>query len=296
MMQKQVAHQKGLLLNVNLADDIPHVLRGDQLRFKQILLNLLGNAIKFTADGGVTVSTQLLEQHDDTVLVQIAVRDTGIGVSSGALEQIFKPFVQEDGSTTRRYGGTGLGLTISRRLVELMGGSISIESTPGTGSCFKVNIPFAVAKGNGVNKEASKKTTVSWDGPPLRILLAEDDETNITFATSLFRKLGLDAKVVKNGRECLAALEQGRFDLVLMDIQMPVMNGDEALKEIRGKEQTTSLHQPVIALTAYSMRGDKERFLEEGFDGYLSKPLEARELVSEIKRVLECRGKLNQSL
>ncbi|MEI6207617.1 MAG: ATP-binding protein [Desulfuromonadales bacterium] len=287
IMQKQLAHQKGLLLNVNLADDIPHVLRGDQLRIKQILLNLLGNAIKFTTEGGVTVSTQLLEQHNDTVLVQIAVSDTGIGISSGAREHIFKPFVQEDGSTTRKYGGTGLGLTISRRLAELMGGSISLESTPGEGSCFRVSLPFAVANGTRISKDASKKTMVRWDGPPLRILLVEDEQTNITFATSLLRKLGLEVIVVENGRECLAALEQCRFDIVLMDIQMPYMNGEETLQEIRKHEQTTSRHQPVIALTAYSLRGDKERFLEGGFDGYLSKPLESRELVNEMKLVME---------
>ena len=287
LMQKQVAHEKGLHLSIDLADNIPHVLLGDQLRIKQILLNLLGNAIKFTAEGSITLSTQLLEQHDTSVLVQIAVRDSGIGINPEALEYIFKPFVQEDGSISRKYGGTGLGLTISRRLAELMGGSISVESTLGVGTIFRVNIPFSVPNSSNVIVQPTLVAAAVWDGPPLRILIVEDDETSSNYGISLFRKLGHDAVAVENGRKCLAALDVGKFDLVLMDIQMPVMNGEEALKEIRDKEVGTSLHQPVIALTAYSLRGDKERFLAEGFDGYLSKPLETRELFVEMKRVLD---------
>jgi CheY-like chemotaxis protein len=199
---------------------------------------------------------------------------------------IFKPFVQENGSTTRKYGGTGLGLTISRRLAEIMGGDISIESTLGEGSCFTVNLPFPIGKATSISQESSNTSKVHWDGSPLRILLVEDDEINTKFGTSLLKKLGLDVIAVMNGRECLATLEQETFDLVLMDIQMPILNGEEALKEIRRKEQETSQHLPVIAVTAYSLRGDKEEFLEEGFDGYLSKPLESRQLIREIKRVM----------
>ena len=286
MMQKQILHEKGLVLAVDLARNIPPVLIGDQLRVKQIILNLLGNAIKFTAKGSITISAQLCEQNADSVLVQISVRDTGIGISIDALERIFTPFEQEHGSTTRKFGGTGLGLTISSRLAELLGGCISVESIPGEGSCFTVNLPFSVGKGTSICHESSTITKVHWDGPPLRILLVEDDEINTKFWTSFLKKLGLNAISVMNGRECLATLEQGSFDLVLMDIQMPVMNGEEALKEIRSKERGTSLHMPVIAQTAYSLRGDKERFLEAGFDGYLAKPLETKALVCEIKRVM----------
>jgi CheY-like chemotaxis protein len=241
--------------------------------------------------GGITISTQLLERLDSSVLIQIAIRDTGIGIAPEALDNIFKPFTQEDGSTTRKYGGTGLGLTISRRLAELMGGNISVESLPDVGSCFTLTLPFSVGRENtSISQVVPQKETVGWDGPPLRILLVEDDPINITLGVSLLSKLGHDFIAVKNGRECIAALEHGTFDIVLMDIQMPVMNGEEALREIRRKEQGTSIHQPVIALTAYSMRGDKERFLEEGFDGYVSKPLTTRMLMSEMKRVSAVSG------
>jgi PAS domain S-box-containing protein len=286
LLQKFVSHEKGLKLEVDLSEEIPHLLLGDQLRIKQILLNLMGNAIKFTGQGSVTLSAHILEQHETSVLVRIAVRDTGIGISPEAVDQIFQPFTQEDGSISRKFGGTGLGLTISRKLTELMGGTITVESTPGLGSCFAVTLPFIISTTPFIRQTVPTATN-GCDGTPLRILLVEDDPISINFGTSLLKKLGHDFNVATNGRECLAALEQGRFDLVLLDINMPVINGEEALIEIRRKEQETTLHLPVIAVTAYSMRGDKERFLEEGFDGYISKPLTTRELVSEMKRVVE---------
>jgi len=284
LMQKSAAFEKHLALDLNLSQEIPPLLEGDQLRLKQILLNLLGNAVKFTAEGQVAVSTQLLERHDTFVLVQIAVRDSGIGISPEFLGTMFKPFTQEDGSISRKFGGTGLGLTISLRLAELLGGSISVESTPGVGSCFSVTLPFAISRKTWA--DAPPPATIVWDGPPLRILFVEDDEINIKFGASLLKKMGFAVTVVENGRECLTALEGGSFDLVLMDIQMPVMNGEEAMRAIRAKEQGTAEHLPVIALTAYSMRGDMEHFLSDGFDGYIAKPLIIRDLVEEIKRTL----------
>jgi CheY-like chemotaxis protein len=262
---------------------------GDQLRVKQILLNLVGNAGKFTAQGNITVSAQLLEQHDTSLLVQISVRDTGIGISPESLEKIFMPFTQEDGATTRKYGGTGLGLTISRRLAELLGGTISVESTQGTGSCFTVTLPFVVGTNTNL-PQSSPSTTISFaDDPPLRVLLVDDDQVNIAFSASLLKKLGHSVTTAENGRQCLAELEKGVFDIVLMDVQMPVMNGEEALHDIRTQERGTAAHLPVIALTAYSMRGEKERLLKEGFDGYVSKPLYINELVKEMKGALRGR-------
>jgi PAS domain S-box-containing protein len=286
LMQKAAIHGKGLELVVDIAADINRPLLGDQLRVKQILLNLLGNATKFTAQGGVTISARLLEQHETSVLVQIEVRDTGIGISAEALPTIFAPFSQEDGTISRKYGGTGLGLTITQRLAELLGGGITVESTPGIGSCFTVTLPFFTVKDAAVIQETPKRTMTDWDGPPLRILFVEDDQVNISLGRSLLKKLGHEVTVAENGRECLSVLEQAPFDLVLMDIQMPVMDGEEAIREIRTKEKKTFLHQPVVALTAYSLRGERARFLAAGFDGYVSKPLAVTELVGEMKRVL----------
>jgi CheY-like chemotaxis protein len=289
-MQKFVTHDKGLKLEVDVSEEIPYLLMGDQLRIKQILLNLLGNAVKFTSEGSVTVSAHVQEQHGDSVLVRIAVRDTGIGISPEAVDKIFQPFTQEDGSTTRKYGGTGLGLTISRRLTELMGGTITVESSSGVGSCFIVILPLIICTTPFISQAAPTPTTTDRDIPPLRILLVDDDQVNIAFGASLLKKLGHKVTTAENGRQCLAVLEKMEFDIVLMDIQMPVMNGEEALREIRTKEQGTTQHLPVVALTAYSMRGDKELLREAGFDGYVSKPLLIKDLVVEMKRVVESEG------
>jgi PAS domain S-box-containing protein len=288
--QKSAIHHKGLSLEVNLAKDIPRVLKGDQLRIKQIFLNLLENSVKFTSQGRIAISATVLEQHYDSMLVQVAVQDTGIGISAKSLDDIFKPFVQEDGSATRHFGGTGLGLAISRRLAQLMDGTVSVESTPGVGSCFRVTLPFDIV--HAADDETSPQNSlISWDGPLLRILCAEDNQINSKVGVSLLEKMGHSVVPVKNGRDCLSELEFGRYDLVLMDIQMPVMNGTEALREIRRKEQEHQFHQPVIALTAYALHGDKERFLEKGFDGSVIKPLEIKVLMSEMKRVMDLSGK-----
>ncbi len=287
MMQQFVSHEKGLKLEIEISEDIPHQLVGDQLRVKQILLNLMGNAVKFTAQGSITVSAHLLEQHNDSRLVRIAVRDTGIGISPEAADQIFKPFTQEDGSICRKYGGTGLGLTISRRMAELLGGTISVESTPGGGSCFTVTLPLTISTTTSILQAPPATASTDGDSPPLRILLVDDDQVNIKFGVSLLKRLGHSVTTAENGKQCLIALEKGPFDIVLMDIQMPVMNGEETLLEIRGREQNTTSHLPVIALTAHSMRGDKDRLLEIGFDGYVSKPLFIKDLVEEMKKVWE---------
>jgi PAS domain S-box-containing protein len=293
LTQKSALHEKGLSLSVQVAGEVPPVLVGDQLRVKQIILNLLGNALKFTAKGSISVCAEVLDRGEGRVRVQIAVRDTGVGISAQALEKIFLPFVQEDGSITRKFGGTGLGLSISRRLAELMDGSLSVTSEPGLGSCFTLLLPFLEARCNiaedipEVNPEERAK--LAEDGSSLRILLAEDNPINVIFGRALLRKLGHQVVSAANGLECLVALKNGQFDLVLMDIQMPVLNGKQALQEIRTMELGTALHQPVIALTAYALRGDREGFLQEGFDGYLSKPFKTNELVSEIKRIIEAR-------
>jgi PAS domain S-box-containing protein len=286
LTQKSVAFQKRVSLRVNLADDLPDLVTGDQLRIKQILLNLIGNALKFTEKGSVTLTLQVLTQYSGSALIQFSVQDTGIGISSDAFEKIFMPFSQEAVSTSRLHGGTGLGLTISQSLAELMDGKITVESTQGVGSCFILTVPFSVVNKSAPENEVHTDKTVLWEGKSLRILLVEDNPVNINFQTALLRKIGHNVVLAENGIDCLSIYKQGAFDLILMDINMPLMNGEEALREIRKKEEGTSYHQPVIALTAYSLRGDKERFIEEGFDGYVSKPLEVDLLVEEMNRVM----------
>jgi signal transduction histidine kinase/ActR/RegA family two-component response regulator len=283
---KHAIDEKGLVLDLHIPRDIPPILVGDQQRVKQIINNLLGNAVKFTANGTISVSAGIVRRFDSTIIMQMSVRDTGIGIPAQALDTIFKPFEQEDGSITRKFGGTGLGLTISRRLAGLMMGDISVESTVGGGSCFSVTLPFGVSSDAVVAEVVRNSGEGQWDGQRLRILFVDDNQVNITFGTSLLGKMGHEVTVMQNGRDCLSALEQGRFDLVLMDIQMPIMNGEETLREIRTLERGSSRHQPVIALTAYALRGERDRFISEGFDGYISKPLVVEELIEEIKNVM----------
>jgi len=293
LMQKSVMFAKNLKFNIDFAEDFPVLVEGDQLRVKQIMLNLIGNAVKFTAQGSITISVQVLEKHHRQITAQISVTDTGTGISAEALDNIFKPFVQEDGGITRRFGGTGLGLTISRRLAEHMGGNISVESTPGVGSSFKLVIPFAIPLDSEKRVETVQNSEVEKDSVPLRILLVEDNPVNMKFIRALLGKHGHLVTTAENGRESLAALERDRFDLVLMDVQMPVMNGEETLCEIRRKESGTSSHQMVIAVTANALHGEKKQYLEAGFDGYISKPIGQKELLNEMKRVILLRAAHN---
>ena len=288
-MQRIRAANKGLSLKLQIPKQMPDTLIGDELRVRQILLNLLNNAVKFTSEGGITVSAEIKERDSSKVLIEFSVIDSGIGIPNAALQEIFEPFVQVDGSISRRYGGSGLGLAISRRLTELMGGSISADSTEGVGSTFRVLLPFGVAH-EGVPQqsaaEAPSAATALWAGPVFKVLLVEDNEINRQFGKTLLTKMGHHVAVAADGREALGTLLRERFDIVLMDIQMPMMNGEEALQVVREREQGSGTHLPVIALTAHSLKGDAEKYLRAGFDGYVSKPLDVKQLVFEMKRVL----------
>lgn len=202
-------------------------------------------------------------------------------------QKIFEPFSQADSSTTRRFGGTGLGLTICRQLAGLMGGTITVESEPGHGSCFHLDLPFTINNSSAAQMDgvAAKPVLKDWNGPDLTVLVAEDNQMNLQFITGLLNGLNLRNVSAANGQEALALWQQGGINLVLMDIQMPVMGGEEALQQIRQAEAAIGRHTPVIALTAYALRGDQERLLAEGFDGYLSKPLSLKMLLAELKRV-----------
>jgi PAS domain S-box-containing protein len=284
-------HDKGLALRTEIPTQVPDALAGDQLRLKQILVNLIGNAVKFTEKGEISVFAALLETHGNTALIRISVSDTGIGIDTDAIDAIFAPFSQADSSTTRRYGGTGLGLSISRRFVELMGGGIRVESAVGGGSLFQVTIPFMVNEPCPEPRDrANSNPLPAWEGPPLRILLVEDQEISRLFTIRILQKMGHAPEAVQNGREAVEKWESSAFDVILMDVQMPVMDGVEATGIIRGREAGRGEHIPIIALTAHAFNEDRAKLLAQGFDGYVSKPLEIKVLDEEVRRLAMARG------
>ncbi|CAH2030163.1 ATP-binding protein [Trichlorobacter ammonificans] len=286
--QEPRIQRKGLLLTTSIDDTVPDSLCGDQLRLKQILYNLLGNAIKFTEQGEIGVRIELVERSGEAVQVRFSISDTGIGIKQDALEKIFAPFSQADNSVTRRFGGTGLGLSICSRLVEMMHGTLTVESREGVGSTFRVTLPFLAAPQpeTAQEPEHSAGAVPTWDGSPLRILLAEDSITNQTMLTSLLKHFGHAVTACGDGAAALAHLGSATFDIVLMDIQMPVMDGEEATRVIREQEAQSTRHIPIIALTAHALLEQKHHLLASGFDGYVSKPIEWTALNAEMKRVL----------
>src|SRR5471030_363720 len=323
------AGQKGLELRCELAPKLPRIVKGDPGRLRQVLINLLGNAIKFTQAGSVSVSVDVLREEDDRSEVRFAVRDTGIGVPPEKQALIFEAFAQVDGSTTRQYGGTGLGLTICRRLVILMQGQIVVASEPGRGSTFSFTVPL---KHTGVSQAAPLPPLRdagargapldSGDGDDggaaqpaaaepgaharmaartgLRVLLAEDNPVNQRLALRLLEQLGHRVTVVDNGQAALDHATRGVYDLVLMDVQMPELDGLAATRQLRQWELTHGGHVPVIAMTARAMAGDRERCLEAGMDDYLAKPISSARLRLALARyapdpaqpVLDWRGAL----
>jgi two-component system, sensor histidine kinase and response regulator len=278
------ADEKRLELLCDLAVGVPETVRGDPGRLRQILLNLLGNALKFTAEGGVGLKVAVDVFEEETVILHFIVSDSGVGIAPEKLNVIFDSFTQADTSTTRQFGGTGLGLTISRRLVEMMGGRIWVESEPGTGSRFHFTIRLRTAT----------TPTAAFDNPPssamytsrnpgddrkaLDILVADDNRVNRKVASRLLEKRGHRVVLAGNGNEALAVLAQHSFDLVLMDVHMPGMDGFETTIAIREQEKTTGLHQSIVAMTALVMKGDRERCIAAGMDGYISKPIDLQQL------------------
>ncbi|MEN9429938.1 MAG: hypothetical protein RJA86_797 [Pseudomonadota bacterium] len=269
-----LAEQKHIQLLTELPDNLPHTLMGDADRLKQVLLNLLNNAIKFTEAGDVTLSVIVNNIHHHTATLTFNIIDTGIGLSPEQLQKIFNPFTQADSSTTRRYGGTGLGLTICRHLIELMGGEIHCESTPNQGSRFWFRLPLILfnADTDATNNAVAASVAIQKDAT---VLIVEDNPVNQQVVMHMLKKLGLNYKIAVNGREALAQLStSSAWDLVLMDCQMPIMDGFEATK--RWREQELLLGQkriPIIALTANAMQGDEERCVASGMDAHLAKPI-----------------------
>jgi two-component system, sensor histidine kinase and response regulator len=276
---EEQARAKGLSWGLHIAANVPERVVTDQARLRQILINLLNNGLKFTAEGGVKLDVSC----PDPDHLAFAVSDTGIGIPADRIRDLFESFTQLDATITKRYGGTGLGLAISKKLAELLGGAIDVQSTEGTGSVFTLIIPVEVPE-----RDESAPTT----GPapsatrPLRILLVEDNPVNRAVIQMHLSRQGHSVRTAANGRQALEELGGSEFDLVLMDVQMPEMNGLDATKAIRaGEGGRNPVDIPIIALTAYAMKGDRERFLGAGMDGYVTKPVDFEELAGAIAEV-----------
>jgi signal transduction histidine kinase/ActR/RegA family two-component response regulator len=282
------AADKGLTLAFTVAPEVPERLVGDPGRLRQVLINLVGNAVKFTDQGRVALDVTLVSAGPSPIEVRFAVTDTGIGIPADKQRLIFDPFAQADGSTTRRFGGTGLGLTISARLVEMLGGALSVQSEPGKGSVFSFTARFRAAAARPsvdqpVRTPGPPTMTAAGAAPGLRVLLAEDNLVNQRLTERLLQKRGHAVVVANDGRQAVAAVSRETFDLILMDVQMPELNGFEATSAIRASEQQSVRRTPIVALTAHAMAGDRERCLEAGMDAYISKPVRAYELYAAIE-------------
>ncbi len=281
------ARQKGLDLVVDVDAAVPRFCRGDPFRIQQILVNLLSNAVKFTRQGRVrvTVGADVRASREAPVTLRFRVEDTGIGVPPDRLDRLFRPFSQADASTARRYGGTGLGLAIAKRLCELLGGAIEVESVPGQGTTFAFTVQVRRAE-SGDSRPARPASTLPTLGAraSLRVLVAEDNPVNQRVAEMMLRKNGFAVDVVSNGLEALEALTRRRYDVVLMDVQMPELDGLEATRRIVA--QYGDARPKIIAMTANALRGDRELCLEAGMDDYVDKPARASDLVAAIGRVL----------
>jgi PAS domain S-box-containing protein len=299
-----MARRKGLTFDFNIAPELSPVVLGDPDRIGQVLTNLVGNAIKFTHEGGisVTVGPAAAESGDAAGICRIrfAVTDTGIGILEDKQAVIFLAFTQGDGSTTRRYGGTGLGLAIAASLVRQMGGTLNVTSRPGEGSTFTAVLPFVRGQREAVAEDptaglgrllgpAATAPRAEWArvkaSRPLSVLLVEDNPVNQRLAMEILSRRGHVVVVAENGRVALERIERRHFDIVLMDVQMPEMNGLEATRAIRVLERSTGRHVPIVAMTAHAMSGDRERCLESGMDEYLTKPIRAEALVAQVERL-----------
>jgi PAS domain S-box-containing protein len=284
---KPSAGQKNLTLSLSIDAAIPSLLSFDQVRVQQCVSNLISNAIKFTEHGGIDVKASAIALDGGDWQVEISVADTGPGMSKGTIARLFRPFAQADETASRRYGGTGLGLSITRRLAELMGGTASVDSTPGAGSTFRVSFRAGTAAPAPSEAEAAPvgmdEIRSRLKASRLRVLLVDDHPVNRQVGALFLQALNMRIVQATNGLEALAALEKETFDVVLLDVHMPVMDGPETIARIRGARQWS--HLPVIALTADAMSGDRERYLALGMTGYLSKPLTQHDLLIEIARV-----------
>jgi PAS domain S-box-containing protein len=275
------AKSKKLNLELTVDENVPEEVYGDARRIGQVIMNLVSNALKFTEEGGVSVSAGKPEGGSDRGMLQFSVRDTGIGIPLEQQKRLFQSFTQLDSSTSKKFQGTGLGLAICRQLVELMGGSIWVESKNGAGSAFHFTVALGKAELRPERQEAEEKAGKTRDFSGLRVLLAEDNILNQTFVVHFLQRAGHSVEAVSDGNEALRALDEKDFDIVLMDVQMPRLDGVEATSRIRSSGKPYS-DVPIVALTAYAMSGDRERFIQAGMNDYVTKPIDMDRLLGII--------------
>ena len=293
------AAAKGLKLQVKMAPEVPRKVCGDPLRLGQILINLVGNGLKFTETGSVRLEVKLAGEQSDGVTLLCRVIDTGIGIDTSTAAKLFAPFTQADSSARRRYGGTGLGLAISHRLLSLLGGSIGVESRPGKGSTFWFLLPLKVAAEEETAQGVDDAVAGAASRPPVagpllpsvpacgrRVLIVEDNPINQIVALRAVTGLGYEAELAPGGEEALAAFARDRFDAILMDCQMPGMDGYQVAAEMRRLEalETAAKPTPIIAMTANVIEGDQQKCVEAGMNDYLSKPMRLAPLARTLER------------
>ncbi len=273
------AENKGIYLKTETEENVPRYIVSDSLRINQILINLTNNAIKFTEKGGVTIRVKTVSKNGNKHVIKFEVIDTGIGIPKEKQENIFKEFTQADISTTRKYGGTGLGLAISKKLSKMLGGEIGVESTPGEGSVFWFTIEAEVSKPVEDTRQNSQKE-ISYDFTKFRVLLAEDNTINQKVGKMVLKSLGIDADIAENGKITVEMQLKNNYDVILMDVHMPEMDGLEATRELRKHyEKDKAGKEPVIvAVTANAFKEDRERCFAAGMDYYLSKPFKSKDL------------------
>jgi CheY-like chemotaxis protein len=284
------AKQKGLTLSMRVDPDVPAAAVGDPVRLRQVMLNLVGNGMKFTTQGGVAVDVSMAAAQPaeaEQIALHVAVRDTGTGIPVSKQQLIFEPFTQADGSTTRQYGGTGLGLSISTKLVGLMGGRIWLESEPGEGSTFHFTVTLGRATDAALAPakppQPASRAPVT-PGRSMRVLLVDDNGTNRMLATRLLERAGHHVTAVENGPAALAAIDRQPVDMILMDLEMPGMNGIDTTAAVRERDRRTGGRTPIVAMTAHGMVDDRNRCLAAGMDDYISKPIDLKLLLAAVER------------
>jgi signal transduction histidine kinase/ActR/RegA family two-component response regulator len=299
------AAEKDIELACQVSNRVPDFLIGDANRLRQIMMNLVGNAIKFTEQGEVFVTverdveetplTECLAEGEGPLGLHIVVTDTGIGIPKEKQDIIFQSFVQADGSMTRRYGGTGLGLAICSQLVKLMGGRIWVESQVGHGSSFHFTVRLRTDQ-RAAGEQKRPEGILGKTDHSMSVLLAEDNEINQQVAVEFLQLRGHRVRVANNGKEVIQALAIGQFDIILMDVQMPQMDGFQATAAIREKEKTTGDHTPIVAMTGYAMKDDRQRCIDAGMDGYICKPIRSQELFDIVESFAPNTGNVKDDL